>query len=297
MTDIYTFTEQPKPFDVYDLNHLVYDFIENNRPLATVNKYTIYIPSKGRPSTNRTAGLLKTLRYKIVVEPQDYGRYRAIYPAENLVCLEENNKGLAYVRNYIKTYSRACGETHHWQIDDDVIHFKVRKLHHTKNTIVDPLLAISIVEHCMDMFSNVAISGIGSDAFAFSKKYPVQVNRLAYQCVLVDNTVPVDWTMGGVEDWHYMFDVLERGYCTLAFHHIMTNTSPTMQTSGGSTDIHFAGDKRKLLYQEFINRWPNRFMLKEYPNSKKRWRLQPIRKFFGDYKQNLILKNNVSTIL
>lgn len=293
MMDIYSFTDEPKPFDIHDLNELVYEYME--KPLYTHNKYTIYIPSKGRPTNNKTAELLKNLNYKIVVEPQDYDDYHKVYSADKLVCLDANDKGLSYVRNYISKYSKQVGETHHWQMDDDVDCFKVRKKNHTNNQTVDPILAISIVEHCMDMFTNIAISGIGSNAFAFSKRYAVQPNRLAYQCMLINNSIQNEWKMGGVEDWYYTFDVLEKGYCTLAFHHIMTQTSPTGAINGGSTDIHFAGEKRKRLYEEFIKQWPNRFILKEYPDSIKRWRLQPIRKFFADYKQRPILKIHETT--
>lgn len=297
MASIYSFTDESKPFTMDELNELVYGHMERATPLSEVNKYTIYIPSKGRSTLNKTATLLDNLNYKIVVEPQDYNSYLEVYPENNLIRLDANDRGLAYVRNFISTYSRQIGEPHHWQIDDDIDSFKVRRKGTNKNETVNPLLAISIVEHCMDMFANVAISGIGSNAFAFSKPHPVQKNRLAYQCMLLNNNIPNEWKMGGVEDWYYNFDVLERGYCTLAFHYIMTQASPTMGTAGGSTDIHFAGDKRKRLYEEFIKQWPGRFVLKEYPESLKRWRLQPIRRFFGDYKQNLILKNNVSIIL
>jgi len=290
MIDIYTFTEESKPFDMNDLYELVYGYMERDQPLWEINKYTIYIPSKGRPTRNKTAKLLKNLNYKIVVEPQDYDDYSKVYPAESLVKLDFNDRGLAYVRNYINQYSRCRGELYHWQMDDDVDCFKFRKKNYTKNETIEPLLAISIVEQCMDMFTNVAISGIGANAFAFAKHYPVQKNRLTYQCMLINNLIENEWKMGGVEDWYYTFDVLEQGYCTLAFHHIMTQTSSTMQSPGGSTDIHFAGDKRKLLYEQFIKLWPNRFILKEYPDSVKRWRLQHIRKFFNDYKQDLILK-------
>ena len=290
MINIYSFTEETKPFDMNDLYELVYEYMERDVPLHETNKYTIYIPSKGRPVRNKTTKLLTNLNYKIVVEPQDYDEYSKVYSVENLIKLDFNDKGLAHVRNYITQYSRQRGELYHWQMDDDVDCFKFRKKNSTKNETVNSFLAISIIEHCMTMFTNVAISGIGSSAFAFSKRYPVQKNRLAYQCMLINNNIQNEWKMGGVEDWHYTFDVLEKGYCTLAFHYIMTQTSPTMQTTGGSTNIHFAGDKRKLLYEEFIKRWPNRFILKEYPDSVKRWRLQAIRKFFGDYKQNLILK-------
>ena len=290
MIDIYAFTEESKPFNVNDLHELVYEYMEQDQPLQKINKYTIYIPSKGRPTNNKTAKLLKNLNYKIVVEPQDYDDYNKVYPVENLIKLDFNDRGLAYVRNYINQYSRQLGELYHWQLDDDINCFKFRKKNYTNNETTEPLLAISIVEHCVDMFTNVAISGIGSNAFAFSKRYPVQKNRLAYQCMLINNLIENEWKMGGVEDWYYTFDVLEQGYCTLAFHHIMTQTSSTMQSPGGSTGIHFAGDKRKLLYEQFIKRWPNRFILKEYPDSVKQWRLQHTRKFFNDYKQHLILK-------
>lgn len=290
--DIYSLTGAVRPFN---LNEYVYDLLDNNIPLSTVNKYKIYIPSKGRPTTVKTSVTLGGLDYVLVVEPQDYDEYTKVYPQNQVLRLDKNDQGLAYVRNFIKKYSTEKGEEYHWQMDDDIERFQARHRTSTKNKDITPILAISIVEECHSKYTNVAISGICANAFAFSKKYPVQKNRLAYQCVLVSNNNPLEWDMGGVEDWFYTFNVLEHGYCTLAFHHIMTQTSPTMQTSGGSTNIHFAGNKRKILYEEFIKRWPGRFRLKEYPDSKKQWRLQAIRKFFSDYKQEPILKaeNNI----
>jgi hypothetical protein len=255
--------------------------------------YPIYVPSRGRADTILTTKCLieaKVENYYVVIEPQDQDSYEKQFDKSNILVMPENNKGIAYVRNFCKEHAKTKGFSYHWQMDDDVDCFKFRKKNYTKNETIEPLLAISIVEQCMDMFTNVAISGIGANAFAFAKHYPVQKNRLTYQCMLINNLIENEWKMGGVEDWYYTFDVLEQGYCTLAFHHIMTQTSSTMQSPGGSTDIHFAGDKRKLLYEQFIKLWPNRFILKEYPDSVKRWRLQHIRKFFNDYKQDLILK-------
>lgn len=286
--DIHSLLGITKPFN---LSEYVYTLIDAGTPMSTTNQYTIYIPSKGRPTKVKTAKTLAGLNYIIVVEPQDYNDYCKVYPPEQLLRMDENDQGLAYVRNFIKRHSIALGETHHWQMDDDIECFKVRRRGVKKNENVNPILALSIVEHCHDKFTNVAISGICSNVFAFSKKYAVQKNRLAYQCVLVNNNVDLEWDMGGVEDWYYTFSVLENGHCTLAFHHIMSQTTPTMQNSGGCTNIHFAGNKRKKLYEAFIKRWPGRFMVKEYPDSPKRWRLQPIRKFFNDYRQEPILKD------
>ncbi len=293
MVDIYSFTDTGKPFDIIDLNEMVYNFMDDGTPLSTTNKYTIYIPSKGRSHVNITPALLKqyNLRYKLVVEPQDYEEYCNVHSENNVVRLDRNDMGVAYVRNYIKQYSRSIGEECHWQLDDDIDRFLLRKRGADKNTPTSPLLCISIVEYCMDMFSNVAVSGICANPFAFSKKHAVQINRLAYQCMLVSNSTEIEIAnlKAGV-DWDYTLRSLEAGYCTLAFHHIMQQSAPTMKLSGGNTNIAYVGDKRKLSYEAFIKLWPNRFSLLEVPTSTKRWRLKHVRKFFNDYKQIPILK-------
>jgi hypothetical protein len=292
MTDIYSLIGAQKPFDLRDLNQLVYDFMEAGTPLASKNKYTIYIASKGRPN-NTTATVLKSvgLDYKIVIEPQDYDSYCKVHSPDKLVLLDKNDGGLRYARKFIKQYSRSANEEKHWEFDDDLEKFFIRPRGTNKNIVADPLLCISIVEHCMDMFSNVAISGICSSAYAFSKNYAVQKNRHVYQCVLYENSISVDANCAcAIEDWDHTFRVLGAGYCTLAFHHIMQQCTPTMKLPGGATTTVYAGNNRKLAYEEFIKLWPGRFIVKEYPTSVKQWRLQHIRKFFNDYKQHLILK-------
>jgi hypothetical protein len=284
MNTIYEFSDSKKPFDMVDLNQLVYGFMDSGVPLSDANKYVIYIPTKGRSNLTKTTQTIDGLNYKLVVEPQDYDAYRKIYSSDRVVVLDKNDQGLAYARNYIKQYSRAQGEHKHWQLDDDIDTFLIRKQFSDKNQPVEPLLCISIVEKCMDMFSNVAISGICSSPFAFSKRYAVKENRLAYQCVLVDNSVDIEWTMSPTEDWVYTLSVLEAGYCTLAFHHIMQHSAPTMKLPGGCSS-DYVNDNRKRSYELFIDAWPGRFELKEYPDSPKQWRLQHTRKFFNDYKQ------------
>lgn len=291
MSNIYSWTLQPKPFDLDDLNQLVYDYMEQNTPMSNTNKYVIYILSKGRARLVKTTHTIQNLNYKLVVEPQDYDDYCNVYTSDKVIRMDKNDQGITYVRNFIKQYSRSRGEEKHWQLDDDIEKFLVRKQTASKNVTADPLLCISFVEHCMDMFSNVAISGISSAAYAFSKRYAVHHNRLAYQCVLVDNSVDIEWTTKITEDWAYTLSVLEAGYCTLAFHHIMQQSPSTMTRAGGNL-FAYVNNNRKTSYEEFINQWPGRFRLKEYPNSSKRWRLQQSRKFFGDYKQFPILKQH-----
>jgi hypothetical protein len=288
MTNIYSFTDEKKPFDLTDLNQMVYGFMDRDAPLADMNKYTIYIPSKGRATTTKATNTLKGLNYVLVVEPQDYAAYCKVHSPNHVIQMDENNRGVAYVRTFIKEYSRSIGELRHWQIDDDIEGFKVRKQNTDKNEKVSAITCLSIVEYCTDMFTNVAISGINSDVFAFSRRRAVQKNKLTCQCVLVDNTIDGEWAL--VEDWHYTLTVLKNGHCTLAFDHLMTYSPAPGKCPGGNTDIHYSEDILKPMLEEFIKVWPGRFFIKEEPNSPKKWRLKSARKFFGDYKQDLILK-------
>lgn len=295
---IYDYTDDIAPISFKELNNFVYNLIDLEKPLDTTNKYTIYILSKGRAGRCKTVDLLKNtgLKYKLVVEPQDYDLYCSEYSSDFVIQMDENNMGVSYVRNFIKKYSTKLGEKYHWQLDDDISRFLIRKKGTTKNILSTPLICISVAEYCTDMFSNISISGICSSTYAFSKKYAVQSNRLAYQCMLINNNTEIEFAnlRAGV-DWDYTLRSLEHGYCTLAFYHIMQESAPTGVFSGGNTEIAYIGNKRKLSYESFIELWPGRFSIKEFPKSNKRWRLNHIRRFFNDYKQELKPNTNLSS--
>lgn len=66
------------------------------------NGLEIYIPSKGRPN-GKTFRLLNEIKHYVVVEPQDVDLYiNAGHDPAFILVLPENNKGIAYVRNFIK---------------------------------------------------------------------------------------------------------------------------------------------------------------------------------------------------
>jgi hypothetical protein len=292
MTNIYNFTKLNKPFDIQDLNTFMYNLMDNLS--VPINKYTIYIPTKGRAGIAKTMSMLdrENIKYVLVVEPQDYDTYVTHYPNVNILQLDVDDMGVVYARNYIKKYSRSVGESKHWQMDDDLEKFFIRKHNATKNTPVSPLECIHIVETCTDLFSNVAISGMDGPTYAFSKKYGVQLNRDPGGCVLIDNTVDADWDYRSTEDIHYSLSVLEAGYCTLRFSHVMVQSAPPMKNPGGNTDADYKSfDKLKEAYENLIRRWPDKISLKENPPNKPiRWVLR--RKFYKHYNQQLQLIND-----
>jgi hypothetical protein len=85
------------------------------------NRIKICIPSKNRPNT-KTYKIFKDLGFDVYmfVEPQDIDKY----PSDcNLINIEKNNQGIAYVRNHILKHAKK--ENWEWicMCDDDVIRF------------------------------------------------------------------------------------------------------------------------------------------------------------------------------
>jgi glycosyltransferase involved in cell wall biosynthesis len=75
----------------------------------------VCIPSKGRPNT-KTHLLYEGADVYHFVEPQDYH----LYTVNNKVNIQENNKGIAFVRNFILNWSKKRGEEVVFMSDDDI---------------------------------------------------------------------------------------------------------------------------------------------------------------------------------
>lgn len=273
----------------YDLEVEVPKMVQNHEQYTDV-KYTIYIPSKGRAHHGHTAKLLDgcgITNYKIVVEPQDYAAYTERWGKDKIVQLPENDQGISFSRSYIKKYSREQGEKFHWQMDDDMISFRLRL--NNKNVKVDPRNCFSIVETVNDKFSNIGICGITHFAYAFSKKTAMAVNRMVYGVILANNDVMHDWRPGTNEDLDYSLQTLEAGFVTFAFNTVLFDTFTTGKLDGGNMLNLFAGDGRKKIYEKTAELWPGRFEVKEL-DSDRGWTLKHTRRFYEDYRQKPKLK-------
>lgn len=271
----------------FDIESYVSDLISSYDQHTKVEE-PIYILSKGRHDCTYTNLTLDkdNVSYKFIVEPQDYDAYAENHGTEKLVKLDKNNGGIDYARNFAKEYSRSQDEKWHWQMDDDIQNFRIRM--NGKNEKMPARHNLSIVENTTKLFDNIAISGISSSAFAFSKKHPVKVNQLAYSCVLVNNSVDLKWDIGGCEDWHYTLCALEKNWCTIAFSHVVFDAPTTGVQKGGNMTHWESTEKRRQLYERFVKHWPNNFAVKPMTGPKG-WKLQHKRRFFTDYKQKPII--------
>jgi len=287
-------TQQGSTFNLVALvEDLIADYANQN-----LQRYTVYIPSKGRASSHSTYDLCRAenIPCKIVVEPQDYEQYVETVPHTHILTLDKNDQGIQYARSWIKRYSNNEGESYHWQMDDDMKYFTMRM--DDKNKKVNLVNSMSIIESVFSLFENVAVGGMTSNAFAFSKPHPVKLNQLGYGCSIINNDFEQEWRDKTVEDWDYTLNALEAGMCTIAFSHINFQTPSSGTNKGGNNLTDWATiEKRKEFYDYFASLWPKNFRVVELvEGSSKGYKLEHKRRFFNDYKNlKLILKTSLQT--
>jgi hypothetical protein len=230
-----------------------------------MNRFPIYIPSRGRYEKNLTANLLKEeeIPFKLVVEPQDAHNYFNAFGGDSILILPENNQGVSYVRNWIKDYSKEVKEEYHWQIDDDIRHFKRRI--DNKNVNSSAMGVLTEAEDEVVKYSNVGAAGLSSFVFAWASKQDVKINKQVYTVMLFNNATPVRFTKDTIEDLDYSLRVLYAGWCTLFFTRIMFEAVPTMKQKGGNTDMHFSDNGRYKLYLKIMEDFPGWFQFKDKP--------------------------------
>lgn len=196
-----------------------------------MNKYPIYIPSKERANISTTTTLLNTagLSYFIVVEPQDFDKYKDVY--ENVLMLPENSMGLGYARNFIKAHSEQNGDAYHWQLDDDIK--KIRRRIDGKNIEIDISTAMREVEDYVDRFTNVAISGLNDAVYAWAKSEAISYNKQISTFCLFKNNTGIEWDTSVCEDTDYSLKTLVANYATVLFNWLCYEKYPNMKLKGG----------------------------------------------------------------
>jgi len=226
--------------------------------------WPIYILSKARSHYRLVAHLLDEARvpYRVVVEPQDADAYRAKF-GDRVLVMDADDQGVAYARNFAKRHAAESGAAYHWQFDDNLRSFRVRR--GGKSVPVNPRHVLSVVEQTVGMLTNVAGAGLANSAFVFSHddREPVVFNTQVYCAMLLRSDVEAWFTPDTGEDTDYSLQILSAGYVTLSFKRVCMEKTPTEQMSGGNTEIEYqAGnghERRRWRFQNTVDRWPAHF--------------------------------------
>ncbi len=216
-----------------------------------MNRYPIYIPSRGRAGTATTPRLLEKwgLDYRIVVEKKEADEYEAFFPGRVLSLPGSDYGHVNVARSFCKTNARLEGHAYHWQIDDDM----TRIYQHAKGvrTSENVELVFRRIEKFVDLYQNVGLVGISSSNFLKNKVKEYQVNTYAYGVMLVKSDAPYEY-QPRVTDLDYNLGLLFAGFCTVRFDCFAFSTPTMSSRPGGCTDL-----PREEFIKNTLKRWPD----------------------------------------
>ena len=203
-----------------------------------MNKYPIYIPSKGRADSRLTAKTLDSMKvnYKVIVEKQEHKTYSKVIKKKNLLVLDEKyqdnydtcdnlgntkSKGPGAARNFAWEHSVSEGHKRHWVMDDNIKGF-YRLNKNLKIKAYTGAIFKAMEDFC-ERYTNVTMAGPNYLFFAKQnqKLPPFITNTRIYSCNLIKNNAPYRWRGRYNEDTILSLDMLKDGYCTIQFNAFM----------------------------------------------------------------------------
>ncbi len=224
-------------------------------------KHPIYIVSKGRWKNALTARSLDRMgvRYKIVVEPQEYENYAMVIASDKILALPFSNLGLGSIpaRNWIWDHSVASGNERHWILDDNIEAFN--RLNGNMKPVVETGAIFCAAEDFVERYENVPLAGFNYYSFCKTTERvpPYYLNTRIYSCILIQNSLPIRWRGRYNEDTDLSIRVLKSGQCTILFNAFLAGKVCTMRMKGGNTDQLYKGDGRKLMAESLAEQHPD----------------------------------------
>tara|TARA_R100000742_G_C4263756_1_gene81627 strand:- start:171 stop:1001 length:831 start_codon:yes stop_codon:yes gene_type:complete len=228
-----------------------------------MNRYPIYIISKGRWDTRKTSKALELMNqpYKIVVEPSEYEKYCNVIDPSKIIITPENfserKRGSIPVRNFVWEHSIIEGHRKHWILDDNIEQFN--RLNRNLQVKVTDGTIFEAAEDFVDRYQNVAFAGFQYDFFAKAKTLlpPFSINTRIYSCTLINNSLPYRWRGKYNEDTDLCLRALKDGWSTILFYAFIQQKSQTLTVKGGNEDIYQDTDNRKEFAESLKKQHPD----------------------------------------
>jgi hypothetical protein len=193
-----------------------------------------FIPTKGRPATKTYLLFEKAgIEVKHFIEPQEI----ALYQVPNKISIEENNKGIGYVRNFMLDYAKA--NRHEWVIicDDDVTSFGI---YNGKTVKKDASIWIDILSKAQSL--PFEIVGINYTQHAWHETTNYSINKkYAEVCILI-NTKKISWRyrpeFNLKEDRDFALQTIKNGNGILRFNKYWFSCPDVGTNTGGLQDMY-----------------------------------------------------------
>lgn len=219
-----------------------------------MNKYPIYIVSKGRYENPLTANMFlrNNVDFKILVEPQEYDLYKNNIPKEKIQVLPFSNLGVGSypARNFAWQDSIKNGFDRHWCFDDNIHRMRIFK--NKKRIPVDVGKALVCAEEFTDRYENIGISGFTYYYLMIpgaATKKPFYLNCHVYSAMLMKNDIKYRWRLKYNEDVDLCLQVLHAGMCTVLFNMFMIDKVSTVakMRGGNQEELYMGNDTNKKI--------------------------------------------------
>lgn len=212
-----------------------------------MNKYPVFIPTKGRSKTPYTIKALQRagVDFSIVIEKQEYDDYKSLVDKDRIIVLPHSNEGLTVTRNWIWDYAQnELSTPYFWTVDDNIRNFY--RLHKNIKYRIRTPVFLSIMEDFVARYENVAIAGMQYEMFVPRKKRanPFILNTRIYSNMLIKTNIPYRNELFYNDDTDLCLRVLKDGHCTVLFVAFLADKINTMTVPGGMTDYYNQTDNR-----------------------------------------------------
>lgn len=239
-----------------------------------MNKFPIYIVSKGRADSRLTVKALEKMdvNYFIVVEHEEYEKYCSVINKNKVLILDPSYKknyelcddlglskstGPGPARNFAWEHSISNGHEWHWVMDDNIYCF----YYYSNNLKIKfgSYKAFSIIEDFILKYSNIGMAGPNYDFFVPRKiKHPPFIlNTRIYSCNLIKNNLPFRWRGRYNEDTDLSLHILKSELCTVQLNVVLQKKAVTQSIKGGNTDAFYAAEGTKAKSEMQIKLHPD----------------------------------------
>jgi len=222
-----------------------------------MKELNIFIPTKNRVDNSTLLKFAedKNQKINIVVEPQDYEKYKIKYPKFNYLVLPINDGGITYVRNYIKEYTENNSIPNYWQLDDDLTGLFYRVGTKLIRSDFDTL------KQAQQQFitNGIALGSLEYRQFAWSANKDIILNSFCDSCVFVDNSKLFGLRyrnyVEGKEDRDFAMQVIKFGQKTGRTTLFSFSAPANGSNAGGLKEIFYDLGKEKVCVQRMIEIW------------------------------------------
>lgn len=223
-------------------------------PDHLINRYPIYVISKGRPDIKATSYLLSEfgLKHYVAVEKHEVDIYKknfkTLSPKAEILEMPFSNhgKGSGPARNWCWEHSKNDGFKRHWLLDDNIWNFW--RFYENMRLKVATGSFFRSIEDYVDRFENVPLSGLQYKFFCMDdyKHPPYIMNTRIMSVLLIENDCPHMWRGRYNEDVDLSLRILKDKYCTMLFYNFLQGKAKTQSVKGGNTtEIYGDGTLKK----------------------------------------------------